>query len=183
MPPDSLAGFLTKVRTDVEAAFPSASHPPTRLSLEALFTIRSVRGQGLVLRPLTEADAGRKPARPTHRLVLEWAPDPTATEPRVRTREPEGSAFAKAPAPAVPVDPASPVSGGDPATLTRRLGMVLGGPPGFGTGARAEILADLLGEFGRPALLEALRSDWISQFDTDPDSSLSVTRPGPEPGA
>ncbi len=67
-------------------------------------------------------------------------------------------------------------AGGDEATLLRRLEIVLGGPPGFTTGAKAEILADLLREFGRAALVENLHRVWVSQFDTGADSSSSVTK-------
>ncbi len=69
-------------------------------------------------------------------------------------------------------------TGGDPATIRRRLEMVFGGPPGFATGARAEVLADLLGEFGRAAIVSAIRKDWVIEFDTGPDASRSVTKPG-----
>ena len=65
---------------------------------------------------------------------------------------------------------------GDSATLRRRLELVFGGPPGFTTGARAEILADLLREFGRPMLLESLQRDWVTQFDTGADQSASVSK-------
>ncbi|MBL9136951.1 MAG: hypothetical protein JNK85_13855 [Verrucomicrobiales bacterium] len=67
-------------------------------------------------------------------------------------------------------------AGGDEATLLRRLEIVLGGPPGFTTGAKAEILADLLREFGRAALVENLQRVWVSQFDTGADTSASVTK-------
>ncbi len=77
---------------------------------------------------------------------------------------------------------AEPVSGGDPNTLRRRIELLLGGPPGFTTGARAEILIDLLREFGRPHVIETLSRDWVSQFDTGPSASSSVTKPPPAPG-
>lgn len=67
-------------------------------------------------------------------------------------------------------------TGGDEATLLRRLEIVLGGPPGFTTGAKAEILADLLREFGRAAVVENLQRVWVSQFDTGADASPSVTK-------
>lgn len=71
-----------------------------------------------------------------------------------------------------PVEKASVT--GDPGTLRRRLELVLGGPPGFTTGARAEMLSDLLREFGTPKVLEAIAADWITQFDTGIESSPSV---------
>jgi hypothetical protein len=43
---------------------------------------------------------------------------------------------------------------------------VLGGPPGFTTGARAELLADLLRESGPAAILAEIEAAWASQFDT-----------------
>lgn len=64
----------------------------------------------------------------------------------------------------------------DRATLVRRLEFILGGPPGFNTGAKAEILADLLCEFGAADLAETLRLEWVSKFDTGPDSSPSVLK-------
>lgn len=67
-------------------------------------------------------------------------------------------------------------AGGDQATMDRRLEILLGGPPGFVTGAKAEILADLLREFGRPVLLETLQRVWISKFDTGADASPSVSK-------
>ncbi len=69
-----------------------------------------------------------------------------------------------------------PTEGGTSATLHRRLEILLGGPPGFNTGAKAAILADLLREFGRPALLEALRGAWIREFDTGPEASASMSQ-------
>jgi len=65
-------------------------------------------------------------------------------------------------------------SGGDVATLRRRLELVLGGPPGFTTGAKAEVLADLLREFGTPKVVDAILADWIPQFDTGIEASSSV---------
>ncbi len=67
----------------------------------------------------------------------------------------------------------------DPATLRRGLELVLGGPPGFTTGARAEILADLLQEFGAPTMIGIIRRDWVTQFDTGPDASGSVSKSSP----
>jgi hypothetical protein len=65
-------------------------------------------------------------------------------------------------------------TGGDPRTLRRRLELVLGGPPGFTTGAKAEMLADLLREFGTAGVLEAISKEWVTQFDTGIESSPSV---------
>ncbi|MFN0067568.1 MAG: hypothetical protein ACKVYV_08020 [Limisphaerales bacterium] len=62
--------------------------------------------------------------------------------------------------------PEAPLAEANEATLRRRLEMVLGGPPGFTTGARAEVLADLLREFGRERLRHELQGAWASQFDT-----------------
>jgi len=58
--------------------------------------------------------------------------------------------------------------------LRRRLELVLGGPPGFTTGAKAEVLADLLREFGTPKVVDAILADWIPQFDTGIEASSSV---------
>lgn len=68
-------------------------------------------------------------------------------------------------------------TGVDPGTLRRRLELVLGGPPGFTTGARAEILVDLLMEFGRDMVVDSIRREWVTQFETGPDASSSVSRP------
>ena len=64
--------------------------------------------------------------------------------------------------------------GGDQATLRRRLELVLGGPPGFTTGAKAEMLSDLLREFGSAKVMEAISKDWVTQFDTGIEASSSV---------
>lgn len=69
-------------------------------------------------------------------------------------------------APPAPLLAEPPLAEANEATLRRRLEMVLGGPPGFTTGARAEVLADLLREFGRERLLRELHGAWASQFDT-----------------
>lgn len=55
-----------------------------------------------------------------------------------------------------PMESANPVLA-NRQTLRRRLELVLGGPPGFNTGAKAEMLADLLEEFGRAELSETIR--------------------------
>lgn len=70
-----------------------------------------------------------------------------------------------------------PLAGANEATLRRRLEMVLGGPPGFTTGARAEVLADLLREFGRERLLRELHGAWASQFDTGLSASAGGGAP------
>lgn len=62
------------------------------------------------------------------------------------------------------------------ATLRRRLEMVLGGPPGFTSGARAGVLADLLREFGNERLVAELLAAWASHFD--PSHSASAGGPG-----
>jgi hypothetical protein len=66
-------------------------------------------------------------------------------------------------------------TGGDVATLRRRLELVLGGPPGFTTGAKAEMLSDVLREFGTGEVLKAISKDWVTQFDTGIESSSSVS--------
>ena len=96
---------------------------------------------------------------------IEQAPTPVQTAPA-----PEPVTVSAA---ATNVDP--PV--GDVGALRHRLELVLGGPPGFTTGARAELLADLLRESGRTELLALLHREWISQFDTGPEASSSVTKP------
>jgi hypothetical protein len=64
--------------------------------------------------------------------------------------------------------------GGDMATLRRRLELVLGGPPGFTTGAKAEMLSDVLREFGVEEVLTAISKEWVPQFDTGIESSSSL---------
>lgn len=84
--------------------------------------------------------------------------------------------------PAAPVPPVVGAKGGttetrsDGATLRRRLELVLGGPPGFTTGAKAEMLADLLRDFGTPTILGTILSDWVTQFDTGIEASPSFGR-------
>lgn len=91
-----------------------------------------------------------------------------------------GKASGPAPAPLDPVRSPGPVPlepttcNGDRQTLRRRLELVLGGPPGFSTGAKAEVLSDLLKEFGRATLIEEIGRAWITHFDTGPDASQSV---------
>jgi hypothetical protein len=74
-----------------------------------------------------------------------------------------------------------PTGSGDLAILRRQLELVLGGPPGFTSGARADILAELLRNCSRSSLLDALQREWITQFDTGPDASPSVSKPPPDP--
>lgn len=141
-------------------------------------------GAPAVLRPA----AGSSPVAAgagVHRLTVEWHPaglekrgetGPAGVgEVRKDSRSDQGVGKAS-PESAAAGEVGEVAAGGDSVTIRRRLELILGGRPGFTTGAKAEVLADLLSEFGRPALLEAVRRDWITQFDTGPDSSTSVSR-------
>ncbi|MCC6233495.1 MAG: PIG-L family deacetylase [Verrucomicrobiales bacterium] len=98
--------------------------------------------------------------------LREWSGEPPAAAVVGRSRA------------SVPAD--EDPSGGDASTIRRRLEMVLGGPPGFTTGARAEVLADLLSEFGRAEIVAAIRREWVVEFDTGPEASASVVKPRAE---
>jgi hypothetical protein len=77
-----------------------------------------------------------------------------------------GAAVHPAAAPAAASPCAASVGSAAAGTLRRRLELVLGGPPGFTTGARAEVLADLLRESGPGPILAEIASAWANQFDT-----------------
>lgn len=180
-----LASLLSQLRLDLEAAAtgtaPGPVSPnawsPRRARVEIALTVDNRGGHGpWTLRPLgAEAGAGGG-AIPAHRLTVEFesgaGPEATTSStagapgqrPAERLREP-------------PRERSQPGGAVDAGTLRRRLELVLGGPPGFTTGARAEILADLLVEFDRDGVLEVLRREWVSEFDTGAEASGSVTKP------
>jgi len=180
MAPASLAQYLEHLNREVRRGFAAPGGFPHRLTLEVPFTARSNPEAGLSFEPVEGGNPGEARVDAIHRLRLEWDPQASSSEGR-RARD-EGTsplAVRRSASGAPPSVGGETAEGGDPATLRRRLEMVFAGPPGFGTGARAEILAELLSEFGRPALLEALRRDWVTQFDTGPEASASVSRPPP----
>lgn len=184
MTPDALRTFLEQVRGQVESAMDPSAGSATRGfwgrgTVEVAFMATRREDGGYQLEPCIGGAEPRDGSVVAHRLILDF-PGPAVAGlgggadvyPRSRdTRVAGGANPAASPRPAF-----EPGTGGDPATLRRRLEFVLGGPPGFNRGAQAEILADLLREFGRAELLGALERDWIPQFDTGPDSSLSVTK-------
>jgi len=174
----SLAQYLEHLNSEVRQGFAAPGVVPLRLSLEIPFTIRSTPDAGLLFEPVLEWSSGETRGEAIHRLRVEWDPQASSAEGRPIREEGTPEVVARRSASGAPPSVGGETAeGGDPATLRRRLEMVFAGPPGFGTGARAEILAELLSEFGRPALLEALRRDWVTQFDTGPEASASVSRP------
>lgn len=160
----SLAQFLQEVRTQMGLGLSGSVG-------KCVVTVRVVADTepegGLILRPLLPSDRENPAGSGEHSVVIELPGTsgpvspalPAASEPRVNA----------------PLESGTPVSG-DRQTLRRRLELLLGGPPGFTTGAKAEVLADLLEEFGRAELLETIRREWITQFDTGPETSVSVTK-------
>lgn len=160
MPPASMSdSFLDALVDAVHSAVARAGAPSARCRLLLRFQAELDAGGGVRLRPAAPNDDQAQV------LELELG---QGTEPRVPGRASHQVS--------VPDPDSESVTGGDPTTLGRRLELVLGGPPGFTTGARAEVLADLLVEFGRPAILERLRNDWATQFATGPEASASVTK-------
>lgn len=123
----------------------------------------------LRLRFVVEADGGVRFAAPGEAAgvqEVELSAGGQAAPPTILSPRPVDTA-------AVP-PPEAPHAEANEATLRRRLEMVLGGPPGFTTGARAEVLADLLREFGRERLRLELRGAWASQFDTGLSASAGM---------
>jgi hypothetical protein len=193
-----LVAFVEQLRSELHQALAreesAPGNPPltvSRLVLNIQFSADPAGEGGLVFRPIHTGAASGEPGRAVHGVTIEL------TAPAARIAHPESvpaiapmpteamaSIARLVPAPVGKPEPAQPVpsGAGDTATLRRRCELVLGGPPGFTTGARAEILCDLLSEFGPAALLEVLRRDWITQFDTGPAASESVTKPQPPPG-
>lgn len=130
----------------------------------------------LTLRLVVEPDGKVRFAAPAE------AAGAQVIEVRAGAPAPSRAAPKAGPSPPVPVHarpetispgPPSPTS---EATLRRRLEMVLGGPPGFTTGARAEVLADLLHEFGSERLGAELHAAWASHFDTGLSASAGGSR-------
>jgi hypothetical protein len=176
----SLGGFLQQLQRDLEASFADEEGTrrhgqllPQRAALDLEFLAERDPGGEWRFEPVgsdrREVVAASSPsAHHRLRIELEFAPRTTVPNPTPAPRRVESLIAAE------------PV-GGDPSILRRQLELVLGGPPGFTTGARAEILADLLRDFDRLPLLEELRSGWVSQFDTGPSASSAVTKPPPLP--
>ncbi len=176
----TLHEFLERLRTELGPGATGGiggSGAWRRATVEVAFRATEREGDGLVFRPILESSRPDGETESVHRVTLEWSgcvpsgPDsPVGATASVPFRSREGG---EVPSPDAESERGL---GGDPGTLRRRLEFVLGGPPGFNRGAQAGILADLLREFGRGTLLESLQRDWISQFDTGPEASLSVTR-------
>lgn len=163
-----LDSVLQEVAGSVRRCLPET--PRVRLEL----WLESVDG-GDGTRHLQPAD-GTRPG--LHRLEMEWGtpnPGPGPVRPAIEPGAARPVSSLRTPAREAG-DPAAADADADPATLNRRLELILGGPPGFNTGARAEILEDLLREFGRETLIAVLRKDWVSRFDTGVEASASVSR-------
>jgi hypothetical protein len=197
-----LASFLEQLHHELAAGLaagaklnPALAPSPRRLTLELALRVEKAADGTWTMEP---ADAGASQnanasSSPLHRLTLELdlgrqgAPAPAAASvvtsspaQPVATPGPTASP-AGTPSPAHADEP--PSSGGDPAVMRRQLELVLGGPPGFTSGARADILADLLRVFGRLAILEMLQREWITQFDTGPTASSALAKPPPTESA
>jgi len=170
MQASSLTRFVRQLRQELAGAEPAGGSPAPglrRATLDLRFTAAPDPSGGYCFQPVVGgAAAGLEPAA-LHGLKLEF--EEGVRVPATAARPALSSMGAEAEAPA----------GGDATTLRRRLEFLLGGVPGFTTGAKAGILAELLAEFGRPALLEALQRDWIREFDTGADASPSVLQVPP----
>ena len=157
-----LSRFLSGLRSQIEGGLQG------RAKATATLRVRAVDSPGGLVSfvPRTSSDT-ELASSDDHTLVLEFEVGKTryAADPQIIPVV-TGAGSANE----------SPSGTGDEDTLRRRLELVLGGRPGFNTGAKAEVLADLLEEFGRAALVGILRRDWISQFDTGPDASPSVVK-------
>ncbi len=185
MSSSALIRFLQQVRGEVMAGLAAgqAGEPSwavRRVRIDVALAAES-DAAGVALRPAT-VDSTHPEA--IHRLTIECEGSFRHAEAGLPAPPGKGAgvpgpleAMAPEPALASAAKPPEAPEGGDEATLRRRLELVLGGPPGFTTGARAEILADLLREFGRPMLIEVIQREWVTQFDTGPSASPSVTDP------
>jgi hypothetical protein len=179
----SLASFLEQLRRELASGLAREtttdaliSTAPRRITVEVQITTQPTSDGGFRIEPLhgnaVSCDLSQH-GPPAHRLTIELEVGVPAA-----VIQPPKPASAQ---PTVPIPAEESSEGGDPAILRRQLELVLGGPPGFTSGARADILAELLRGYGRRSLLEALQRDWISQFDTGPEASASVGNPPPDP--
>ncbi len=160
--PPSLSQFLSALRAEIEAFGGSSA------SLTVRFTVRVGDGGAIAFCPVTDGESVAA-AEAVHSLTLEVG---VAHAGSVVSVSGPAKDYKRS-----PVEPATELQlAADSGTLGRRLEFVLGGPPGFNTGAKAEILADLLGEFGTGRVIEALHREWATEFDTGPDASPSVVK-------
>jgi hypothetical protein len=159
MNPISLAELLDQVRRTVGDGVPGA----TGMTLALRFQADRGPDGGLLLRAACADEAVAQGLE-----VRVGVPVASGTPGTMPVPTPGARGFASA--------EGETIAGGDPTILRRRLELVLGGGPGFNTGAKAEVLADLMEEYGRPELVAMLRREWVSQFDTGPDSSESVIK-------
>lgn len=156
---------------------------PTRMVLDVALALGEHAPNPTSTAPISVENLPSAAPTTPHRLTLEWQLAPAANPggslpsgqpPAPSLARPDSLATPGASAPS-PTTATEEPTGGDVTTMRRRLQLILGGPPGFTTGAKAEVLADLLNEFGRPALLETLRREWIREFDTGPEASSSMS--------
>lgn len=177
MKPEPLSQFVSQLwrslKDGVENAADQGSRlqglQPRRLTFRLQVRAETTADGGFAFAPVTSG-SDISPTQ-THEVTLEWD---SAAPTRPAARQPSKPALPEEAAP----------SAGTPVnreTMRRRLELVLGGPPGFTTGARAEILIDLLREFGPSDLIASLETEWVSQFDTGPSASSSVSKPPPPP--
>lgn len=170
-----LAVWIQHLRRDIEAALvtpggsgaASARGSGGRVTLEFAVTAEVDEQGGLVVRPVTDWSRNGAGGPVPHRVTVEFELG------RAGERVESGG---QGKAVTASVASEEQVVGGDRATLRRRLELILGGPPGFTTGAKAEILADLLREFGRATLIEEIHREWGRHFDTGADPSPSVSQ-------
>jgi hypothetical protein len=179
----ALSRFVEEIEAELAAAFRklreggrAVEAHPRRVVLDLGVTAAVDASGGIQVSPFTATEEGVAP----HRVTIEIECPGGAPERAAASAIPSGSVSVAAEA-GMSAGGEAPL-GGDIATLRRRLELVLGGPPGFTTGAKAEVLVDLLLEFGRGTLVETLRREWITQFDTGPSASPSVTKPPPPSG-
>lgn len=175
-----LGAMIRQLRSELEGALEASQESPRphsfvgrKATLEIGFHARSEADGHVHLDAVPVPSSGGVAAEASHRLTLELE---LGSPPSVSAiKEPSKT-------PAKVELSAEPGAGGDSATISRRLELILGGGPGFTTGAKAEILADLLREFGRQAIVTTIETVWITQFDTGPSSSASVTKLPPDAG-
>lgn len=178
--PATVDEVLRRLRQEVTSALregPPHGVRPARVRLDLALVLGADEPTGAgVLRPVARAPESGPDRNPRdHQLTVEWDFSAGSSGPGMSVPAAAGRPAAHASPAPLPCSEEESVTGGDGATLARRLQLILGGPPGFTTGAKAEVLADLLSEFGRATLLETLRRDWIREFDTGAEASSAMS--------
>ncbi|MBX3748053.1 MAG: hypothetical protein KF833_22320 [Verrucomicrobiae bacterium] len=163
-----LADWIRYLRQEIQAGLqvPGGRGAGSQVTLELAVTAEVDPEGRPVVRPVTDWGGNGAGGTSTHRVTVQFDLGPAGDRAAVAGSLKGAASGTSA---------EEPTRGGDRATLRRRLELILGGPPGFTTGAKAEILADLLREFGRGTLLEEIQREWVRHFDIGAESSSGVS--------